>query len=1438
LSHPERARLAELVVVRSDGERRRGGGYLVAPGWVLTADHVVADATAVAVWLGAPQDLDPRYGAGVVPDKIVRSEAADLALVPIEAPHPVPPGRVLLGGLDRSGSGSVPVVAAGFPRFKLRPAPDRLGVDLREVHYATGSIMPGSNVKTSTFELDVLVAPPDDPDPAIRSPWEGMSGAAVFASGRLIGVVGQHYPSESPSVLTVRPLAGLYETDDLPRWRSALPQVGESVGELAIVTVPSARELAVARAQRAAKALAPAVLVARDDEMAELSTFVGSDSQWRWVQGAAFAGKTALLSWLALHPPPDVDVAACFLQRTTGTASANYALDVLNRQLAAHAVRNYQPAQHLSQQRDDFFDLLDEAARSCAQRGRRLLVLVDGLDEDQTVEPGLAVSSWIPDTLPGNAWLLAASRAGVEIGLPEGHPLTHNIEVVRPSEAATEIEKKAASELDEARRSGGLVYDLLGLLAATQDGLSSDALTELVRRQGRSAVPQVEVVDTLRDRLGRSVLWLADPDEPDEEVLAFAHETLLDRARVLYRADLPRLLDRVLDWCREWALRAEAEADQVPRYVVQHYAERLADTESWTPRWLDLLQPAWARLRDRAPGRYLPYREDLARLMQTAHRVNEEAVIAGRPAPALAAAVAATIAMAEVESQYQATTCRLVAAWLESGRWSTSRTLQYLATMRDRYQRAVAIGTVAPLLARDTIDDVLELYYGLGGHSDEERGHAAFGVARLLVDAGRTAEAVRFAESEAAADRACEGCNAAAGALPGLPPAEAVRLLGLIRQWAGGLSGYNLWRFAERLTGFLPRQQVQPLLEQLEPGLDAGKYVVDLLDVPADDVQNLASALRVAAPWMAEQLIEEECRALLDSGAGVVLEDLAEIAPSALHRPILRRANRVAHGYRLRILAGLLVVGDRVLTKELLLELSPPASPLDELGSQDDVCRFLANLTRSGHGDLAIDYLETAYRPEYLEAIVEYLEPRLLERLVVLISRVEVTEQAYARAVILPELARRGEPDALTQIARGSWADADRFAKIAMGWLPAGGGVDLPHDSRLALAGLLIAVMDGHTSLAVALPALRSLEPSLVVRALTEVLSALPIDEYTVDDLIDFCAERRSDSQAPVERTRLVRAALRAVVAQRGLARAELILLTAESRWVQAQVVAECGEELITEGDGNDRLRLLSLIGDDKNRLIARAALVPQVDRPEEELELIAAEVGPGLMQGYAYELDVLEALPERLRPVLLEQALPDGLLDGSRSHFASIDTWAHHLARLVPALSRDQLGIVDRALSQISRMGGGPRSAAHVAIAIRWARLGDFTAFRSALERVNSGEDLTRVLASVVRHLPTEQLPDWYALTNRLKPTFEIRNRALLWSIARARRPDLSPADAWRILDHCLWQTTPDRAEHYYQPWQVLIDLAAFTKPLTTLGPSDVTAQLYKLLIDRQSIS
>jgi tetratricopeptide (TPR) repeat protein len=591
IDHPARARIAEVIVTRTGKGMTRGSGYLVSPGWVLTAGHVVADVTSIGVWFGVKPKLAPEAGVGVDIRRVLILAGADLALLPVEG-HPSVEGQlsgpsvepVLWGRLDREPGPAVPAAAAGCPRFKLRSAPGRPDVLLRELHYAIGSIPALSDAKTDRFAFTVDAPPGPDPEPGEHSPWEGMSGAAVWGSGRLIGVVGQHHQGEGLATLTVLPFDQLFahpSERELADWRAALPQLPAAAADLGLAVPPTARTIELARARQAVQPLVPRLLVGREAESAMLAEFAGSGASWRWLQGDAFAGKTALLAWFALHPPDRVDVVACFLRRTTGNNTAAYALDMLTRQLALLAERrDYQPPPFPTQMADDLADLLDGASRACTERGRRLLVLIDGLDEYDPTPANLGLAAWLPGTgtLPDQAMLLAASRTGADVGLPPAHPLSGHVQRISASDAAAEIRAAAHAELERALMPPDkFSFPLIACLAVAQSGLAVSELRALLKRRGRDADVS-EITALVGSFLGRSLVALPDPGGLDSSgsgsrMYVFAHDTLLAEARERVAGDLADYEDLFDAWAGEYAQR-DWPAD-TPRYLLDPYTRVL-----------------------------------------------------------------------------------------------------------------------------------------------------------------------------------------------------------------------------------------------------------------------------------------------------------------------------------------------------------------------------------------------------------------------------------------------------------------------------------------------------------------------------------------------------------------------------------------------------------------------------------------------------------------------------------------------------------------------------------------------------------------------------------------------------------------------------------------------------------------------------------------------
>ena len=696
-----RSLIAEIIVERVRETRQRGSGYLVAPGLVLTANHVVADAAKIGVWFGAPDELRPEAAVAVEPARIVAAPWADLALLPVDAQSALAGEPALLGRLDRESTVPVTAIAAGFPRFKLRPAPGREDVQLRERHDAIGTIMPGSDMKTGTYELTGLhLQPDDDPEPLQHSPWEGMSGAAVWANGRLIGVVAQHHPGEGTGSLTVRPIVALFQpasAAQLANWQAALgPRLPGRAWDLWLVTPEGLPHRAIERALEAARELAPAILESREADLAQLDAFVDSEEQWLWLQAAAFAGKTALVTWFASHAPAGVNVVSCFLRRTTGENTADFALDTLNAQLAAWSDRSgYVPAVYPSEKKREFPRLLADAARAGMERGRRLLVLIDGADEYDTSATGLRLHDWLPDagTLPPHAALLLTSRSGSDIELPATHPLHNHRHTIAASEVAGKIEHLARRELEQALAdTNGIQYPLLGFLAAASGGLTNRDLAALLTRVGHK-VYSAAINTTIQTSLNRMLIQSAGHAEANERLNTFAHDMLLASARQMFADDLPAFEGQLLDWCQHFKDRHWPK--DTPVYVLSQYPRHLVRAERCEKLFALVVDQEWYHRHMQVDPTGHSYLEAIDIIWTTAETVDEAQTKAATLAVSLGVEAHCALTSASVRNLSSRVSLDLMVALIECHYWSERQAWRVASLNPDPRERGYILAGLA-----------------------------------------------------------------------------------------------------------------------------------------------------------------------------------------------------------------------------------------------------------------------------------------------------------------------------------------------------------------------------------------------------------------------------------------------------------------------------------------------------------------------------------------------------------------------------------------------------------------------------------------------------------------------------------------------------------------------------------------------------------------------
>lgn len=279
------------------------------------------------------------------------------------------------------------------------------------------------------------------------------------------------------------------------------------------------------------KQIAPKELVSRDAERAELAAFAtdpacaGSYALWR---APAWAGKSALLSWFVLHPPPGVRVVSFFITARMSSQNDRGAFVENVLEQLATLLDDPLPALLTVHTREaHLLGLLADAAHVCEERGESLVLVVDGLDEDRGVTTGPdahSIAALLPAELPPGLRVVVSSRPQPPIppDVPEHHPLRDAgiARTLATSAKATAIRAEMERELKELLTGTEIQQDLLGLVAAAGGGLSPRDLAELT---GKS---QWEVDDHLRTVTGRSFTLRDAHWQPDTVVYVLGHEEL------------------------------------------------------------------------------------------------------------------------------------------------------------------------------------------------------------------------------------------------------------------------------------------------------------------------------------------------------------------------------------------------------------------------------------------------------------------------------------------------------------------------------------------------------------------------------------------------------------------------------------------------------------------------------------------------------------------------------------------------------------------------------------------------------------------------------------------------------------------------------------------------------------------------------------------------
>ncbi|MBL1074054.1 caspase family protein [Nocardia sp. 2] len=306
----------------------------------------------------------------------------------------------------------------------------------------------------------------------------------------------------------------------------------------------------------------------REHELAELAAFCDGDDQYIWWQAGPWAGKTALMSSFALHPPDHVRVVAFFITSRLASQADHTAFnDAILEQLSELLPDKRGTITATTGNRDALRrQLIDLAAERAATSGTRLVLLIDGLDED---EGSPSIASLLPKKPHPHLRIIVAGRPNPALPLDVAtiHPLrTCRRRILADSTRAGDIRRVARLELDRMLKGSDGSRDILGFITAA-GGLTSPELEDLTN------LPPFRIDEILAGVTGRTFRTRPSRYALDH-INLLAHETLQSEAeRAFGRTLLDDYRTRIHAWADHY--RDRAWPADTPTYLLTRYFSML-----------------------------------------------------------------------------------------------------------------------------------------------------------------------------------------------------------------------------------------------------------------------------------------------------------------------------------------------------------------------------------------------------------------------------------------------------------------------------------------------------------------------------------------------------------------------------------------------------------------------------------------------------------------------------------------------------------------------------------------------------------------------------------------------------------------------------------------------------------------------------------------------
>ncbi|MFE9308078.1 hypothetical protein ACFYM5_10295 [Streptomyces sp. NPDC006706] len=348
------------------------------------------------------------------------------------------------------------------------------------------------------------------------------------------------------------------------------------------------------------ESLAAAEFRGRRDELAAMAAFCSApgdvdteaSAYWRWL-APAWAGKTALMARFVLAPPPEVDIVSFFITSRLNRQNDRTAFcEVVHRQFYA-LLGEEEPTVTEHTREESLLAAMKRAAAVCEMRGRRLVLVVDGLDEDRGVLAGPdshSIAALLPRSPSHGMRVIVAGRPHPPIpdDVPASHPLQDSTidRWLTPSPFAAAVRREAEDSLLRMLDAGGLARALLGLVTAAGGGLTAADLAKLAGTRPRLVERELSTVTGRAFRV-RSPHWSSWGDgRRAAGVYVLAHEEIQRSALdLLTDEELTAYRERLHEWADSF--RERHWPPHTPEYLLRGYSQLLR-TQTDTARLVQL----------------------------------------------------------------------------------------------------------------------------------------------------------------------------------------------------------------------------------------------------------------------------------------------------------------------------------------------------------------------------------------------------------------------------------------------------------------------------------------------------------------------------------------------------------------------------------------------------------------------------------------------------------------------------------------------------------------------------------------------------------------------------------------------------------------------------------------------------------------------------------